>query len=164
MKYKIYLDKDEKFECESQIRNASYTKSKARLIIGDDDKNIIFEGKVNKNNIEVPIKSNIIRKLFKEDDQANIKLEVIVENTILEPWASKVKFESYNKVEINEIKNVSIDPHVSVKIKNIDTDSNLFDGQTLLEHFNSLVKRSNVKLSKEEKLKLFKKVISQIPQ
>ena len=115
MSYKIYLDKEETFECEASIKNASYKNSSARLIIESEDVNLVFFGSVDKNTITVPIKS--LKKYFTENDTAKIKLEVIVENQLVTPWESEVQFDNYNKVEIKEIKNVKQSPLVEIKVK-----------------------------------------------
>ena len=115
MSYKIYLDKEETFECEASIKNASYKNSSARLIIESEDVNLVFFGNVDKNTITVPIKS--LKKYFTESDTAKIKLEVIVENQLVTPWESEVEFDNYNKVEIKEIKNIKQNPLVEIKVK-----------------------------------------------
>ena len=115
MSYKIYLDKEETFECEASIKNASYKNSSARLIIESEDVNLVFFGSVDKNTITVPLKS--LKKYFTENDTAKIKLEVIVENQLVTPWESEVQFDNYNKVEIKEIKNIKQSPLVEIKLK-----------------------------------------------
>ncbi len=72
MSYKIYLDKEEIFECEASIKNASYKNSSARLIIESEDINLVFYGNVDKDTISVPIKN--LKKYFTEKDSAKIKL------------------------------------------------------------------------------------------
>lgn len=57
MSYKIYLDKEETFECEASIKNSSYKNAKARLIIESNDVNLVFYGNIDKNTISVPIKT-----------------------------------------------------------------------------------------------------------
>lgn len=115
MSYKIYLDKEETFECEVSIKNASSKDSSARLIIESEDVNLVFYGKVTKDTITVPIKG--LKKYFTESDKGKIKLEVIVENNLITPWESELEFESYNKVEIKEIKNIKHKPLIEVKVK-----------------------------------------------
>lgn len=180
MKYKLYLDKDEKFECESEIKNASYKNSKARLIISSENSSVVFEGTVHKSNIEVPIKSSVLNKLYDEEDSADIRLEVIVENTILEPWSSDVSFEKYNKVEISEVKNIVETPSIEISVKNdtttqeeknviseVETETEVgnekaLSKEVLLEEFNKMLKTNNLALSKKEKIKLFKNFISKV--
>jgi hypothetical protein len=178
-KYTIYLDREENFECEASIKNASYKNSSARLIIESNDINLVFFGSVDKDTISVPIKS--LKKYFTESDKAKIKLEVIVENQLVTPWESEVEFDSYNKVEIKEVKNVRSKPLIEVKIKE-DKKQQLEDKtkeieqkvvaeskkpaktlkQKLLESVNEEVKKIRVdgKLNKEEKKELIKKLLS----
>lgn len=172
MNYTIYLDKDETFECEATIRNASYKNSSARLIVEGEDTTIVFVGTVEKNKIRVPIKSATINKLFTESDSAKIKLEVIVENTIVQPWNSDVTFDKYNKVEITEVKNVVATPLVEVKVQSqikeepqktesIQQPVNLTK-EDLLESINEYIKKSNIKLTKEQRKELIKKMINKV--
>lgn len=171
MSYTIYLDKDETFECEASIKNASYKNSSARLIIESNDVNLVFFGSVDKNTISVPIKS--LKKYFTESDKATIKLEVIVENQLVTPWESEVEFDSYNKVEIKEIKNVKSKPLIEVKVKEEkkvvveETQAEVFEEDTtdrekFLESVNKELKKIKLdgKLSKEEKKKLIKNLLS----
>jgi hypothetical protein len=178
--YTIYLDKEETFECEVSIKNASIKDSSARLIIESDDINLVFFGTVSKDTISVPIKS--LKKYFTESDKATIKLEVIVENNLVTPWESKLLFDSYNKVEIKEIKNVKSKPLIEIKVKE-DKKQQQLEAKTkeieqkvvaeskkpvkslkekLLESVNEQVKKIQVdgKLNKEEKKELIKKLLS----
>jgi len=169
MNYKIYLDKDETFECEASIKNASYKNSSARLIIESNDVNLVFFGSVDKDTISVPIKS--LKKYFTESDKATIKLEVIVENQLVTPWESEVEFDSYNKVEIKEVKNVRSKPLIEVKVKEekkqiVETPKEVSEEnltrEKFLESVNNEIKRikQDGKLSKEEKKKLIKNLLS----
>jgi hypothetical protein len=178
--YTIYLDKEETFECEVSIKNASIKDSSARLIIESDDINLVFFGTVSKDTISVPIKS--LKKYFTESDKATIKLEVIVENNLVTPWESELLFDSYNKVEIKEIKNVKSKPLIEIKVKE-DKKQQQLEAKTkeieqkvvteskksvkslkqkLLESVNEQVKKIQVdgKLNKEEKKELIKKLLS----
>lgn len=170
MSYKIYLDKEETFECEASIKNASYKNSSARLIIESEDVNLVFYGNVDKDTISVPIKS--LKKYFTEKDSAKIKLEVIVENQLVTPWESDVEFDSYNKVEIKEIKNVRSKPLIEIKLKEEkvapkeeyvqkETEPELTK-EKILETVNREIKKikADGKLSKEEKKKLIKNLLS----
>jgi len=169
MSYTIYLDKDETFECEASIKNASYKNSSARLIIESNDINLVFFGSVDKDTISVPIKS--LKKYFTESDKATIKLEVIVENQLVTPWESEVEFDSYNKVEIKEVKNVRSKPLIEVKVKEdkkqiVETPKEVSEEnltrEKFLESVNSEIKKIKLdgKLSKEEKKKLIKNLLS----
>ncbi len=175
MNYTIYLDKEETFECEASIKNSSYKNASARLIIESQDVNLVFYGNVDKDTISVPIKS--LKKYFTENDNAKIKLEVIVENQLITPWESDVTFDNYNKVEIKEIKSTKAAPMIEIKIKE---DKKVIEEapkqsvekkvekkkqspkQQLLNTVNEEVKKikSDGKLSKEEKKELIKNLLS----
>jgi hypothetical protein len=153
MSYKIYLDKEETFECEASIKNSSYKNAKARLIIESNDVNLVFYGNIDKNTISVPIKT--LNKYFTEKDSAKIKLEVIVENQLVTPWESEVEFETYNKVEIKEVKNtIKSEPLVEVKVKE---EKKTDIKQELLKTINEQFK--NKKISKLEKRELIKNLL-----
>ena len=179
MNYTIYLDKEETFECEVSIKNASIKDSSARLIIESEDLNLVFFGTVSKDTITVPIKS--LKKYFTENDSAKIKLEVIVENNLVTPWESELIFDSYNKVEIKEIKNIKSKPLIEIKVKEdkklqLEAKTKEVEQQVvaeskkttkslkqkLLESVNDQVKKIQVdgKLNKEEKKELIKKLLS----
>jgi hypothetical protein len=179
MSYTIYLDKEETFECEVSIKNASIKDSSARLIIESEDLNLVFFGTVSKDTITVPIKS--LKKYFTENDSAKIKLEVIVENNLVTPWESELIFDSYNKVEIKEIKNIKSKPLIEIKVKEdkklqLEAKTKEVEQQVvaeskkttkslkqkLLESVNDQVKKIQVdgKLNKEEKKELIKKLLS----
>lgn len=175
MSYKIYLDKDEVFSCEATISNSSYKNANARLILEVEDVSLVFNGKVNKNSIEIPIKGNL-QKFFNEEDTGKLKLEVIVEGTTLViPWESDVIFEKYNKVEIKEVKNVvTSKPLVEVKVESNkklkETPSNnnkktivkKTNKEIFLEEFNNQLKKSKITLNKDQKKILIKRLFSQI--
>ena len=159
--YTIYLDKEETFLCEASIKNSSYKNSSARLIIESNDINLVFYGSVDKDTISVPIKS--LKKYFAENDNAKIKLEVIVEGQLITPWESEVIFDNYNKVEIKEIKSTKASPIVEVKVKedkkvvshqkSSPTDKKQNKRQEFLNAINEEVKKIKIdgKLTKEQK-------------
>lgn len=157
MSYKIYLDKEETFECEASIKNSSYKNAKARLIIESDNLNLVFYGDLNKNTISVPVKS--LKKYFSEKDTAKIKLEVIVENQLVTPWESDVEFETYNKVEIKEVKNTTnAEPLVEIKLNESVQDNKAM----LLTKLNEQLKKinQNGKLTKTQKKQLLKNILT----
>lgn len=164
--YTIYLDKEELFQCEASIKNASYKNSSARLIIESEDVNLVFYGSVDKDTISIPIKS--LKKYFTEKDNAKIKLEVIVENQLVIPWESNVEFDSYNKVEIKEIKSVKQKPLVEIKVKEdkrqtaVETPTKKqSEKNTILSYINEEIKKINSdgKLDKARKKELIKNLI-----
>jgi HSP90 family molecular chaperone len=101
---------------------------------------------------------------------------------LVTPWESELLFDSYNKVEIKEIKNVKSKPLIEIKVKE-DKKQQQLEAKTkeieqkvvaeskkpvkslkekLLESVNEQVKKIQVdgKLNKEEKKELIKKLLS----
>ena len=109
-------------------------------------------------------------------------MEVIVENNLVTPWQSELLFDSYNKVEIKEIKNIKTKPLIEIKLKDdrkqqrLETKTKEIEQtvvtetkksgkslkQKLLESINEEVKKIQVdgKLNKGEKKELIKKLLS----
>ncbi len=76
--YKLFKDKNENFECKLNLEGASLENARARLVLENDEFNIIFDGTIdNDGKCIVPIKK---LKILSEDLKGKLKLEVIVEN------------------------------------------------------------------------------------
>ena len=126
MAYKLYTDKQETFECDLFLEGADLKQSSARLIVESNDLTLMFKGTIDeKGNCKVPIKK--LKGLLGEDTTGNIKLEVIAEDTLIEPWQSEFVVETTKKVTVEvkgqsnkkPIKEVSSKPQVKIKsVKN----------------------------------------------
>ena len=124
--YKLYTDKQETFECDLFLEGADLKQSSARLIVESKDLTLMFKGTIDdKGNCKVPIKK--LKGLMGENTTGDIKLEVIAEDTLIEPWQSdfivdtakkvtvEVKSQKQSKPQIKE----STKPQVKVKsVKN----------------------------------------------
>jgi len=130
--YKLYTDKQETFECDLFLEGADLKDSSARILVETKDLTLLFPGKINEDgNCKVPIKK--LKGLLGEDTTGNIKLEVIAEDTLIEPWQSEFVVETSKKVTVEvkgqkdkkPIKEVSDKPQV--KIKNIKNNFNPVD-------------------------------------
>jgi len=103
MAYKIYTDKNENFECEVSVKNASLKGSLARLIMETTDGvNLVFNGKIENGKCVVPIRR--LKGFLEENAKGNIFLEMIVEDTYFKPWKSEFVVEAHTsvKVTVNE--------------------------------------------------------------
>ena len=129
MAYKLYTDKQETFECDLFLEGADLKESSARILVETKDLTLLFPGEINKEgNCKVPIKK--LKGLLGEDTTGNIKLEVIAEDTLIEPWQSEFVVQTSKKVTVEvkgqkdkkPIKEVSNKPQV--KIKNIKNNFN----------------------------------------
>ena len=117
MSYKIYTDKNENFECEVSVKNASLKGSITRLIIeSSDGLNLVFNGQLNGDKCIIPIKR--LKGILDENTHGKMHLEVIVEDTYFRPWESDFIVEEHTsvKVRVNEQKQSSNKPIVKIKL------------------------------------------------
>ena len=85
MSYKLYTDKKEIFECKITLEGASLKDAVSRIVVNTPDLKLMFEGTIDKDgNCQVPIKK--LKGLLDENSKGKIKLEVIAEGTLIEPW------------------------------------------------------------------------------
>jgi len=130
--YKLYTDKQETFECDLFLEGADLKNSSARIIVESNDLTLMFKGEINEDgNCKVPIKK--LKGLLDENTTGDIKLEVIAEDTLIEPWQSdfvvstskRVKVEIKSQKNINEVKNTFSKPQVKIKsVKNYSNPIN----------------------------------------
>jgi len=155
--YKLYTDKQETFECDLFLEGADLKNSSARIIVESNDLTLMFKGEINeKGNCKVPIKK--LKGLLDEDTEGNIKLEVIAEDTLIEPWQSDFVVSTSKKVTVEvksqgnkkPIKEVSSKPQV--KIKNVKNHSNP------INEIVEFLKENNITLQKVVKDK--KRIVS----
>ena len=116
MPYKLYTDRNENFECEVSVKNASLKGSMARLVVESADGiNLVFNGKIENGKCNVPIRR--LKGLLDENTHGNMFLEMVVEDTYFKPWQSDFAVEEHTsvKVKINEQKQ-STKPIVQVRV------------------------------------------------
>jgi hypothetical protein len=124
--YKLYTDKQETFECDLYLEGADLKDSSARILVETKDLTLLFPGTIDKKgNCKVPIKK--LKGLLDEKSEGNIKLEVIAEDTLIEPWQSEFIVETAKKVTV-EVKSqgnkkpIRESSKPQVKIKNVKND------------------------------------------
>ena len=133
MAYKLYTDKQETFECDLFLEGADLKNSSARILVETKDLTLLFPGEINKDgNCKVPIKK--LKGLLDENTTGDIKLEVIAEDTLIEPWQSDFVVSTSKKVTVEvksqskdkeQIKEVSTKPQVKIKsVKNYSNPIN----------------------------------------
>ena len=156
MAYKLYTDKQETFECDLFLEGADLKNSSARILVETKDLTLLFPGTITKDgNCKVPIKK--LKGLLDENTTGDIKLEVIAEDTLIEPWQSNFVVSTSKKVTVEvksqgnkkQIKESTI---AQVKIKNVKNDSNSIN--EIIEFF----KKNNITLQKVVKDK--KRIVS----
>ena len=100
MAYKLYTDKQEVFECNLFLEGADLKESSARILVETKNLTLLFPGTIDKDgNCKVPIKK--LNGLLGEDTKGNIKLEVIAEDTLIEPWQSDFVVSTAKKVKVD---------------------------------------------------------------
>ena len=139
--YKLYTDKQETFECDLFLEGADLKQSSARLIVESNDLTLMFKGTIDENgNCKVPIKK--LKGLLGEDTTGNIKLEVIAEDTLIEPWQSEFVVETSKKVTVEVKSQTTKKPIVEtkVKVKLKDKTPTLTEKQHVINLFKLLIK------------------------
>ena len=139
--YKLYTDKQETFECDLFLEGADLKESSARILVETKDLTLLFPGEINEDgNCKVPIKK--LKGLLGEDTTGNIKLEVIAEDTLIQPWQSEFVVETSKKVTVEVKSQKEEKPQIKestkpqVKIKSVKNYVNPIDEMvnTLLEN------------------------------
>ena len=154
--YKLYTDKQETFECDLFLEGADLKESSARIVVESKDLTLMFKGTIDKNgNCKVPIKK--LKGLMSENTTGDIKLEVIAEDTLIEPWQSNFVVSTSKKVTVEvksqgNKKQIKESTKPQVKIKNVKNDSNSIN--EIVEFF----KKNNITLQKVVKDK--KRIVS----
>jgi len=117
MSYKLYTDKQEVFECDVAVKNASLKNSIARLVVESDTLDLVFKGKINDGKCIVPIRK--LKGILDESVKGNMHLEIIVEDTYFKPWESEFIVEEHTsvKVDVKEQKETTNKPILEDKIK-----------------------------------------------
>jgi hypothetical protein len=99
MAYTLYTDKNENFECEVAVKNASLKDAFARIIVESGDVALMFRGIIKDGKCKVPIKR--LKGLLEENAKGNMHLEVVVEDTYFKPWESSFEVEQHTGVKVN---------------------------------------------------------------
>jgi hypothetical protein len=99
MLYKIYTDKNENFQCEVVVKNASLKNSIARLILESTNGNVLaFNGKLTENKCVIPIKK--LKGLLEKNTRGKMHLEIIVEDTYFKPWEAEFVVEEHTSIKV----------------------------------------------------------------
>ena len=127
--YKLYTDKQETFECDLFLEGADLKESSARIVVESKDLTLMFKGTIDdKGNCKVPIKK--LKGLMSENTTGDIKLEVIAEDTLIEPWQSDFIVDTAKKVTVEVKSQKEEKPQIKestkpmVKIKSVKNYTN----------------------------------------
>ena len=145
--YKLYTDKQETFECDLYLEGASLKDSSARILVETKDITLLFPGTISKEgNCKVPIKK--LKGLLGEDTTGNIKLEVIAEDTLIEPWQSDFVVETSKKVTVEVKSQSSKKPIREISNKPKVVISNVKKDLNPINEIVSVLKNNKITLSK----------------
>lgn len=115
--YTLYTDKNENFECDVAVKNASLKDAFARVIVEGEGFHLMFPGRIKDGKCNVPIKK--LKGLLEENAKGNMHLEVVVEDTYFRPWEDNFAVEEHTsvKVAVKEQSKKSDKPMIEVKVK-----------------------------------------------
>jgi len=115
--YKVFRDKTETFICDMEISGANPANSKARVIIESSDMTYMFEGTIDdRGHCEIPLRK---MNFLTENEIGKIKLEVIADDMVFNPWEDTFVATSSKKVTVKVTESVETAPKVGVRISNI---------------------------------------------
>ena len=144
--YKLYTDKQETFECDLFLEGADLKQSSARIVVESDDLTLMFKGTIDdKGNCKVPIKK--LKGLMGENTTGDIKLEVIAEDTLIEPWQSDFIVDTAKKVTVEVKSQKEEKPQIKestkpqVKVKSVKNYTNP------IEEIVKVLKQNNVTIN-----------------
>jgi len=124
--YTLYTDKGEDFKCNIGVEGAKISDTKARLVLKNDNLNLLFEGKVlSDGTCVIPIKK--LKNILDEGTTGEISLEVIAEDTFFTPWEDEFEVKTNKKITVevandttkSTLKESKIDIKVSIPEKSI---------------------------------------------
>lgn len=99
MPYKLYTDRNENFECEVAVKNASLKGSMARLVAESaEGVNLVFFGKIENGKCNIPIRR--LKGLLDENTRGKMHLEIIVEDVYFSPWEDDFIVEAHTSVQV----------------------------------------------------------------
>lgn len=117
MAYKLFLDKNNLFECDIQLQGASIKNSFARIILEGNEHSYVFNGEIDQHG-HCSIEINKLKNIFEGNQTGIIKLEVIADDVYFSPWNDSYNTDLSKKIDVvikeqEEIKK----PIISVSIK-----------------------------------------------
>jgi len=157
MAYYLFTDKPNKFNCNIEIEGTSLAQSKVRLVIETDEMSYMFNGKIENTGIcEVNIPKT--KHFLPENTKGLMRLEVIADDVYFEPWSSEFGVKTTKKVNIVVAEQtVEEKPKLKVEVFQPKEEQKVVKENAVKQPRNEQKKTENVKLTKQDILKLFKK-------
>lgn len=160
MAYRLYIDKNETFECDVSVKNANLKDAFARIIIeSTDGLNLMFRGELKNGKCIVPIRR--MKGLLEENVGGKMHLEVVVEDTYFKPWQDEFTVEEHTQLKVHVKEQATpTKPMLSVSApkqivrpptKKAEGDYRLFEIAMVMSKFN--INNSNIRSSKRSDFK-----------
>ena len=99
MAYKLYLDKNNLFECDIQLQGASIKNSFARIILETKDYSYVFKGEIDQNG-HCSVEMNKLKDLFESDQTGSMSLEVVADDVYFSPWSDTYQTDLSKKIDV----------------------------------------------------------------
>lgn len=117
MAYKLFLDKNNLFECDIQLQGASIKNSFARIIIEGKSHSYIFNGEIDQNG-HCSVEMNKLKEIFENNETGSIKLEVVADDVYFNPWSDSFQTDLSKKIDvIVKEQEEPVKPSISVSVK-----------------------------------------------
>lgn len=117
MAYKLFLDKNNLFECDIQLQGASLKSSFARIIVEGKDHSYVFNGEIDQNG-HCSVELNKLKDIFENNETGTIKLEVVADDVYFNPWSDSFQTDLSKRIDVvvKEQEEVT-KPMISVSVK-----------------------------------------------
>jgi len=117
MAYRLYLDKNNLFECDIQLQGASIKNSFARIILESKDHSYVFKGEIDQNG-HCSVEMNKLKDLFESDETGSISLEVVADDVYFSPWSDTYQTDLSKKIDVVvKEQEEPVKPMISVSVK-----------------------------------------------
>jgi hypothetical protein len=159
--YPLFIDKNEEFNCKITIEGADNGTANPRLLLKTKKWDLMFEGVVKNGQCIIPLKK--LSSLIGEGETGEIKLEVIVDDTLLVPWENTFEAKVSKKVKVDVSESyTSTKPKIVVEVAPAKKQQYI---SPTVNGFSSILKEHNInsanaKFNTKKINKLFKEYIS----
>jgi hypothetical protein len=152
----FFRDKPDVFSCSIKIEGASLANSKARLILGFQEKSFLFEGTISPEGL---VSVNLPKLLDITESEGTAKLEVIADSTFFEPWTAPFSLKNQKSIVVSEISiGTVLAPSIVVEnISNVTEDPEVHVEQNVVSIYREGCSDKNKKYV-EETFGRFKKL------
>jgi hypothetical protein len=117
MAYRLYLDKNNLFECDIQLQGASIKNSFARIILEGKEHSYVFNGEIDQNG-HCSVEMNKLKDIFENDETGTIKLEVVADDVYFSPWNDSYQTDLSKRIDVVvKEQEEPIKPMISVSVK-----------------------------------------------